>query len=305
MHAPSPGSFRRRARLAMGAVASATLLAASLTTGTAAASPVAAAPHPARPHYYLSLGDSLAAGYQPDARGNVPGVSYTDQLYARLKQRDPSLVHVQLGCSGETTTTMIDGGICSYPGAASQLAAATSFLRHHRGQVTTVTLDIGANDVDGCFASGSIDAGCVAKGLGEVATDLPRITRELRAAGAAFPRYVGMTYYDPFLAAWLEGSAGQRDAALSVPLADTFNGVIAAAMRLHGFRVADVSGAFSTNEFTPTVAVPGFGPLPKNVAEICLLTWMCTPYEDIHANRAGHAVIAGVFDDTLAGYRRP
>ncbi|MFD0329197.1 hypothetical protein ACFQZC_15970 [Streptacidiphilus monticola] len=68
-----------------------------------------------QPDYYVSLGDSLAAGYQPDVRKDTD-VSYTDQLYARLKQSDPDLVHIKLGCSGETTGTLIDGGICSYPG---------------------------------------------------------------------------------------------------------------------------------------------------------------------------------------------
>jgi hypothetical protein len=70
-------------------------------------------------HYYVSLGDSLAAGYQPDAHADVPEVSYTDQLYLRLKAPDPTLRHVRFGCSGETTTTMIDGGKCAYAGAAS------------------------------------------------------------------------------------------------------------------------------------------------------------------------------------------
>jgi hypothetical protein len=36
---------------------------------------------------------------------------------------------------GETTATMRQGGICSYPGAASQLDAAVMFVRTHRGSV--------------------------------------------------------------------------------------------------------------------------------------------------------------------------
>ena len=110
--------------------------------------------HPAPPHYYVSLGDSLAAGYQPDVNANTR-YAYTDQLYAKLKKTDPKLVHIKLGCSGETTGTMVNGGICSYPGATSQLDAAVKFLRAHHGEVRYVTLDIGANNVDGCLAGGT------------------------------------------------------------------------------------------------------------------------------------------------------
>ncbi|MBY8883522.1 SGNH/GDSL hydrolase family protein [Streptomyces sp. PTM05] len=293
---------RRRARTAPGGLAAAAAVtAAALLPAAVCATPASAAPtHPAhtRTHYYLSLGDSLAAGYQPDAKTNVPGVSYTDQLYQRLKKNDPGLVHVQLGCSGETTTTLLDGGICSYSGARSQLDAATAFLRQHRGQVTTVTLDIGANDVDGCFSASGIDTGCVLKGLATVTKDVPRIAAELRAAGGPGPRYAGMTYYDPFLATWLLGSSGHTLADLSVPLADTLNTVLSTAFRINGFRVADASAAFQTNDFAP-VDAPGLGTVPENVARICALTWMCTPYEDIHATRQGHALLADVFQRAL------
>ena len=43
---------------------------------------------------------------------------------------------------------MRQGGVCSYPGAGSQLAAAVAFLRTHRGSVKYLTIDIGANDID-------------------------------------------------------------------------------------------------------------------------------------------------------------
>lgn len=38
--------------------------------------------------YYISLGDSLASGYQPDVDKDTD-VAYTDQLFAQLKQRTP------------------------------------------------------------------------------------------------------------------------------------------------------------------------------------------------------------------------
>src|SRR5215510_15650850 len=64
--------------------------------------------------YYLSLGDSLAAGSQPT--GLVTNQGYADQLAALLRAKNPKLRLVKLGCFDETTTTMRTGGNtnCSY-----------------------------------------------------------------------------------------------------------------------------------------------------------------------------------------------
>ena len=285
---------------AAAALAAAALTGAASPGAAAAATPAAHGAQPARQHapdYYVSLGDSLAAGYQPNA-GNTDE-SYTDQLYAKLKKHDPKLVHIKLGCSGETTQTMINGGICSYPGATSQLIAAVAFLKAHRGQVRYVTLDIGANNVDGCATATGLDMTCAAQGIATVGTELPQITKALRQAGGWGPQYVGMNYYDPFLAAWLTGAAGQQLAKESVTLSTSFNGTIQTALRATGFRLADVSRTFATDDFTRQVAVPGIGTLPENVAHVCEWTWECTPYHNIHANTLGYGVIAGVFERVL------
>ncbi|MEY9963028.1 lysophospholipase L1-like esterase [Streptacidiphilus sp. MAP12-16] len=289
-----PSTSRVRRVLATFALAA---LAAATMTGTASARDSGGSPQ-GSPHYYVSLGDSLAAGYQPNVQQNTD-VSYTDQLYAQLKQRDPALVHIKLGCSGETTGTMIDGGICSYPGASSQLDAAEKFLRAHRGQVRYVTLDIGANDVDGCLAGGTIDLACTAKGVATVGAQLPQITRALYQAGGSRVRYAGMNYYDPFLAVWLTGPAGQQLAVQSTALSTVLNGVIKLGLRSSHFELADASKAFSTDDFTHQVTLPGIGQVPLNVARICAWTWECTPYHDIHANPVGHAVLAEAFQDAL------
>ena len=295
-------STSRTARALVG-VAAAALSAAALT---GAASPAAASSaHPAQParhhaqaDYYVSLGDSLAAGYQPNVGGNTDE-SYTDQLYAQLKKHDPNLVHIKLGCSGETTQTMIDGGICSYPGATSQLDAAVKFLDAHKGRVRYVTLDIGANDVDGCATATGLDMTCAEQGIATVAAQLPQIAGAVHRAGGRSPQYVGMNYYDPFLAAWLTGAAGQTLAQQSVSLSTAFNGAVQTGLRDSGFQLADVSKTFSTDDFSQQVAVPGIGELPVNVARVCEWTWECTPYQNIHANTLGYGVIAGVFERVL------
>jgi hypothetical protein len=70
----------------------------------------------ARPNYYLALGDSLAIGVQPSASGeDVPtNQGYADDLLALFRRREPRLGLAKLGCSGETTATMIHGGVCTY-----------------------------------------------------------------------------------------------------------------------------------------------------------------------------------------------
>ena len=111
-------------------------------------------PSPAPPAYYLALGDSLSQGVQPDAAGASVETryGYPDQVYAALRPSHPTLKLVKLGCPGETTSTMINGGICHYAGG-SQLAAATAFLRAHRSRVLLVSIDIGANDPEIVLAS--------------------------------------------------------------------------------------------------------------------------------------------------------
>src|SRR5438093_9932838 len=65
--------------------------------------------------YYVSLGDSLATGFQPGDNEFTGGDNgYTDQLYGILKASDRKLKHAKLGCGGETSTTFINGGHCDF-----------------------------------------------------------------------------------------------------------------------------------------------------------------------------------------------
>ena len=245
--------------------------------------------------YYVSLGDSLAAGVQPigdpdDLFRTREG--YPEQLLATARADLPKLSLVKLGCPGETTTTMIDGGICSYA-HGSQLDEAVAFLRAHRALVAFVTIDIGANDFP-CQA-----AECIPAGASAIQANLPHILTKLReAAGPATP-IVGMTLYNPFLAAWLLGPEGQAFAELSAThLIGPVNGLLRAIYGAAGAPVADIETAFSSNDFTTIVELPGAGPVPLNVARICMWTWVCAPAPygpDNHANADGYAAIAGAF----------
>jgi len=242
--------------------------------------------------YLLSLGDSLAQGVQPAASGQSVGTThgYADDLFRVYQRVVKGLRLEKLGCSGETTTSMLEGGICRYA-AGSQLATAVAFLHTHR--VRLITLDIGANDVDGCVVDGRADQACVASGMAAAGADLPVILAKLWAAAGPGVPIVAMNYYDPFLPIWLDGSAGRARATESVQLAQSFNHLIDGAYTAAGVPMADVEGAFETSTFTPVA----FG-LPRNVVVACTLTWSCAPPRrgpNIHANTAGYWVIALAF----------
>jgi lysophospholipase L1-like esterase len=271
----------------------------------AACSGSAASPGPDRAEapatYYLALGDSLSQGVQPNAAGVSvkTGQGYPDQVYAALRPRHPGLQLVKLGCPGETTSTMINGGICHYPGG-SQLAAAAAFLHAHRGRVLLVTLDIGANDTEDCGSWASLRAAssCLRSDIPELVSHLSTIVARLRAAAGPGVDVVGMTYYLPALSEWLDGTPGQAIARLSERLAAGYNDLLDGTYTTWGVRVADVFGAFDTGNFGDPVTVPGLGTLPRNVALICQWTWQCvTPPRgpNQHANQAGYGVIADTF----------
>src|ERR1700729_1859924 len=251
--------------------------------------------------YYVALGDSLSQGVQPDPAGASveTGQGYADQLYAVLRRSQLALRLVKLGCPGETTATMIHGGICKYRGG-SQLAAAVAFLSAHRGHVRLVTIDIGANDPEDCGSWASLRTllHCVGTNFPDAVSNLDTILARVRAAAGPDVRIVGMSYYLPSLAQWRLGLAGRAEAWLSEKLAVGYNKLLDNAYAKSDVRVANVFGVFQTSDFSGQVAVPGVGAVPRNVALICKWTWECASPPrgpNQHANPAGYGVIARAF----------
>jgi hypothetical protein len=125
---------------------------------------------------YLALGDSLAFGTQfaisaqylaehpcvppGPPEGCVPPTlfdhGYVDVFGQMLHSIRPDLETINYGCPGETTDSFIGGG-CFYTSqgfqlhdtfSSSQLNAAVTFLRAHHGQVSPITINLGANDLN-------------------------------------------------------------------------------------------------------------------------------------------------------------
>lgn len=238
--------------------------------------------------WYLAVGDSLAAGVQPsnegdgtDRDGGYAGL-VREQL-GEIQGTTPELTN--LGCPGETTATLADGGLCSYP-EGSQLAAARAFLAEQPGGGATglVTVQAGANDVLRCLTSATasgIDEACVSAGLSTVRDRLPQVLTTLRDA-APRARVVVLDYYNPFSAAALFGPQGQPLATRSEEILADLNTVITEAAAAGRADVADVQNAFSSDS-----------------EQICELTWMCDARADIHATDAGYEVMADVVLEEL------
>lgn len=255
--------------------------------------------------YYLSLGTSLSVGTQPDAEGinQRTNDGYADQLFDIIEPEFRKIRLVKLGCPGETTTTMMAGGICTYR-KGSQLAQAVRFLHDHDDEVELITIDLGVNDIlaAGCIVGTTVDFGCVQGALYQISVNLPTILSALREAASPETQIVGMNYYNTFLAAWLTGSSGQGLAMESAALANILNSdVLGLTYGAFGIPVADVASAYMSNDFASMVPFPTpDSPLsiPLNVALICQFTYMCVPGPvgpNIHANPTGYGVIAATF----------
>jgi lysophospholipase L1-like esterase len=267
------------------------LLALAFVAGAlAATTPGAAAASKAT--YYVSVGDSLAQGYQPIGGPLSPlGVDgyaqgYANQLFKAVRGRYEQLQLVKLGCGGETTRTMVLGAVwCGFP-AGSQVAQAEAFLNVHRGEVAFVTIDVGANDT---FEYGD-------QAVPTILTYLPQILGRLRAAAGPGVPIIGMSYYGVGLPGVWNATHDLAAVQGYVAQVGAFNDLLESIYASAADPVADVEGAF---QVTDTTLVGG---TPLDVLREWQGTWICAPPPhgpDIHANSAGYGVIAEAFEEQL------
>lgn len=214
---------------------------------------------------YLALGDSLAYGTQPNF--DITN-GYADQLAAQLRPLGTQQL-INFACPGETSETMLKGG-CRlrffaknrYQG--SQLDQAVAFIEQNRGNVSPVTLTIGANDViDDLDPRCNDNAAAFNRHLGTMRQNLDVIVSRLSAALAGEGDLIVTTYYNPFA----------QSCPKTAPYLSNLNEAIRTVAGRYEAVVADMSSLFGD--------------------KTCDYTWICSRSRDIHATTEGYARMAG------------
>lgn len=286
-------------------------LGAVLAVGaTGAASLVAPEPAVAAtsPTYYVSLGDSYAAGYQP-----VPSLAYRHGFTATVvsleTHRGVNLTLANFGCSGATTTSLLASIGCPAGLRArsplapytstSQAFAATEFIAAHKGHIGLITVSIGGNDITACAAAASPTT-CVGHALVTVTKNIDTLVTALRGAAGSGVPIVGLTYPDVILGAWVHPPISKALAGQSVlAFGLLVNPVLKKAYATVGGTFVDVTKA--TGAYTPitkTTTLAPYGTVPVAVAKVCTLTWYCAK-GDIHPRSNGYALIGQLIVSSL------
>ena len=247
--------------------------------------------------YYLSVGDSLAAGVQPIGepgrpvpdrprlRGTAPpdrprAVSQAGAGEARLSRRDDHdddrrrHLHLRRRLAARRGRRVPPRATASSSRSSRSTSARTTSRARPRSASRPASATIQSN--------------------------LPTILAELREAAGPDVPIVGMTLYNPFLANWLTGPDGPGDRAGQRDAADGTRSTASCADLRLGRRSASPISRPSSRRTTSTTQVdlPGAGTVPLNVARICMWTWVCAPAPygpDNHANEAGYGAIAHAF----------
>lgn len=243
-------------------------------------------PNPHVKHYYLALGDSLAFGFQPDFNWDQ---GYAEQWWPEL-QRHGSRAFLDYGCNGATTQDFIHG-TCPFARVrhsyftGSQLGAAVAFLKAHPGQVSPVTLDIGADDMlpkinaSDCTVSHTWDNALATVNRDLTQTILPQLTQAMtNAQGQRTGDLWMLNYYNPY------ENTCPRDAGYIKQV----NQDLARDAAQFGIQVVNIYQAFGGDAH----------PNPK----LCPLTWRCgLLQQSVHPNTTGYSIITHALERT-AGY---
>ena len=232
--------------------------------------------------FYLALGDSLAFGYQPDLNYDD---GYVNDFYANLQTHGVTS-NANMSCPGETSVTFLNGKcpapfLRKYPYLGPQLNAALSYLRQHAGQISPVTLDIGANDIlpDINTTTCSVNTNKFNADLATLDANLtqiilPDLHKALIVHGQTTGDLLLMNYYNPY----------QNICPSTLTYLERLNQHLARDAQGYGSLV-NVFAAFGG----------------ASQPHVCSYTWMCTIFKDIHPQNLGYSVIASAFE-TDTGY---
>lgn len=248
---------------------------------------VLAANDPARAlnkHEYMALGNSLSFGFQPDLNFTS---GFVDDIFADLHRANVTDV-VNYACGGESTTSMINGNCpfkylphSSYTGP--QLDAAITFLQRHPGQVSPITLEIGANDVlpdwndATCTENGNVAADIALVDQNLTQTILPRLVNALKSpTGVMTGDLHLLNYYNPFA----------KQCPNSTAFVNSLNTHLAADAGQFRIPIVDIYNTFGGDLHTAD--------------HICDYTWICDQqFHDFHPNSVGYRVMAKAIEATL------
>jgi lysophospholipase L1-like esterase len=257
--------------------------------------------------YYVSIGDSYAAGYRPT--GSSPGATSRDgfpyQVEAALREHGSRWELVNFACSGETAYAMgfekgceadarAPGGV-DYPDAPQAVAAA-DFIARHRDRIGLVTVVMGGNDVLRCLqlADAPDAQACAEEEIPKVTLSLDAVLARARSAVGPNVPIIGVSYINVFAADILKDDAdGAARAEFALALFENYvNPALLQTYSKYGARFVDTTAlAGGYLPHTDKAWLPGYGTVTASIGRICALSYYCSD-DDPHPNRAGHAMIA-------------
>jgi len=245
----------------------------------------------------IGVGDSYAAGYQPnDPSGAASLHGFVDRLAPLLNKNDPPAV-LNFACSGATTETVLSTLGCTTGAQANnapsysttQLEAVVEALKANRGHVDAIVVALGINDFARCAGAPKV-ATCVETSAPKISERLRHIVQQLRQAGGNRVPIVGITYPNVGLIGWKSSPPDRAQAEQSLDLTTRFaHPAIISAYQGLGL-VADVTRASGGLSPLPTSTT---GPDPEAITTLCAITWMCRQ-GDLHLTPAGQDFVAHV-----------
>lgn len=245
---------------------------------------------------YLSVGDSLAYGYQndtvtPTGPAGYPGYTAAYDAFLSTQAGTPVSL-LDLGIVGETSATLLqttsDNGLLNsnYTGTTSQFALLTSTLQDSSRTVGTITVQIGANDILGLAASAPFEQAyfssdqaaqqqLLSAALTTIAGNEDTLLTQITSL-APMARVQVLGYYNPYAALPATNLTNVYLKAVSSALITGFNATFQQAAAAHHAQYIDLATPFAGHEDTLTLS-----------NELIDGT-----YPNDHPSTAGYAVIA-------------
>lgn len=263
--------------------------------------------------YFVSVGDSYAAGYRPGgASGSTTGDGFVYQVLDALNQRGNWELK-NFGCTGQTAHGMqFDDGCAAGALAAGgvdypqrpQEAAAEQFIAEHRDHIGLVTISMGANDIVKCLdlSDDGEAQRCTESASAAVRQSLGAFLKAVRSLVGDNVPIVGVSYVDVFRAEVLKGTdESRRKAAVAeIVFRDYLNPTLRDTYAQFNAHFVDVT-VLAGGELPESrkAVLPGYGTVSASVARVCELTYFCSDGDDPHPNREGHALIARAVEQAM------